>query len=74
MTVHRGIVESWSDDEGWGLLRAPDVDGPVFAHFSHIESDPNAFRSLRPGAAVSFAVERADQDGCDWRAVWVREG
>ncbi|HWD03201.1 MAG TPA: cold shock domain-containing protein [Amycolatopsis sp.] len=70
-TVHTGWVSSWHVDEGWGVLAARTVPGQVWAHCSNVDLD--GFRSLNPGAEVEFTVERAEQDGYHWRAVWVKE-
>lgn len=64
-----GIALSWSDDEGWGVLASPDVDGQVWAHFSNI--DAVGYRSLKPGEAVSFTYETPGQDGYPHRAIRV---
>jgi len=61
-----GHVESWSDDEGWGILRAPDGLS-VFCHFSQV--DLAGYRSLTPGTAVYFDYEEPGQDGCDTRVL-----
>jgi CspA family cold shock protein len=65
-----GTTLSWSDDEGWGVLASPDVDGGVWAHFSNI--DAVGYRSLKPGEAVQFTFETPGQDGNPHRAVRVR--
>ena len=40
-----GTVESWSDEDGWGVLRTP-AGLRVFCHFSHIAMP--GYRSLVP--------------------------
>lgn len=57
-----GIVESWDDETGWGLLRTPDGLS-VFCHFSKF--DVLEYRTLVPGSAVCFDYEVPGQDGCD---------
>ena len=70
------IVEWWSDEEGWGALCGSDeMPGGAFVHFSMIQTDPNEYRTLRPGQKVEAAIEGPlsyDQDGYRYRAtaVW----
>jgi CspA family cold shock protein len=66
-----GTVQRWDDEEGWGVLVSPEVEGTVFAHFSHIR-DMTGYRSLATSQQVEFEHESPGQDGCDHRAVWVR--
>lgn len=61
-----GTTLSWSDDEGWGVLASPDVDGQVWCHFSNI--DAPGYRSLKPDGAVLFTYETPGQDGYRHRA------
>lgn len=68
--VH-GTVDEWFEDEGWGRLRSPALDGLVFAHFSVI-SDQQGFRELQRGEAVTFTWEGLPQDGCRFSATDVR--
>ncbi|GLW09640.1 hypothetical protein Misp01_47690 [Microtetraspora sp. NBRC 13810] len=70
----RGEVVWWIDDEGWGLLRSPEIPGEVFAHFSSIVEPPGSFRSLTPGERVAFSWERVPQSGYDFRAIHVSRG
>jgi cold shock CspA family protein len=70
------IVEWWSDEEGWGALAEPEeVPGGAFVHFSAIQTDPEAYRTLRPGQRVDAVIEGPlpfEQDGYRYRAtaVW----
>lgn len=66
-------MKQWSDDEGWGVLVSPEVPGEVWAHFSQIVDDVDAYRSLSDGERVRFTCERypPGQDGYFWRAIWV---
>lgn len=68
--VHGTVVE-WFTEEGWGRLRSPELDGLVLAHFSMINTYAG-FRNLRPGQAVTFGWEPADQDGCQFLADDIR--
>lgn len=61
-----GHVESWSDEDGWGVLRAPDGRS-IFCHYSHV--DLAGHRTLTPGSAVYFDYEEPGQDGCDARVL-----
>jgi cold shock protein len=75
--VVRGTVKTWHDEEGWGVLVSPRVDGDVFAHFGHIEAE--GYRALDSGATVDFEYEPypEGQDEGDevyyYRATRVRE-
>jgi cold shock protein len=66
-----GVVKSWNDDEGWGVLISPEVPGEVFAHFMHIDAE--GYRSLDDGERVQFEWEHypAGQDGYFYRATRV---
>jgi CspA family cold shock protein len=66
-----GIVKTWDEDEGWGVLTSPNVPGEVFAHFSNIDAE--GYRSLRDGEHVRFDWEDfpAGQDGYFYRATRV---
>ena len=61
-----GMVDSWIDDDGWGVLRTPDGLS-VFCHFSQV--DLAGYGSLAPGTAVYFDYELPGQDGCDARVL-----
>jgi CspA family cold shock protein len=67
-----GIVKEWSDDDGWGVLVSPELEGTVFAHFIHIRGQGDGFRTFEDGTPVVFETDgHAGQDGCDHRASWV---
>ncbi|MGW4489342.1 cold-shock protein [Amycolatopsis sp. NPDC004368] len=70
-TVHTGWVVEWHGEQGWGVLDCRTLPERVWAHFSTIEMA--GFRRLDAGAEIEFTVERAEQDGYHWRAVWVKE-
>jgi CspA family cold shock protein len=61
-----GHVESWSDEDGWGVLRTPEGLS-VVCHYSDV--DLPGYRSLTPGTAVCFDYEEPGQDGCDARVL-----
>ncbi|WP_433499380.1 cold-shock protein [Sphaerimonospora sp. CA-214678] len=67
----RGMVVSWYDEEGWGVLRSPDLPSDVFAHFSTIAQLGQGYRSLSPGRRVRFTWEARPQDGYEFSAVEV---
>jgi CspA family cold shock protein len=65
----QATVKQWSDDEGWGVLSSPDVDGDVWAHYSALHVD--GFRTLRVGDTVSAEIVdigSPNQDGYRYRA------
>jgi cold shock protein len=64
-----GSVVVWHDDEGWGVIASPAVDGEVWTHFSNIVG--TGYRSLRRGQAVRLRYETPGQDGYPHRAVSV---
>ena len=73
MTV-QGLVKSWSDPEGWGVLTSPEVPGDVFAIFHVVEGE--GYKSLTPGATVRFDYEDAvpgGQYGCPFVATSVAQ-
>ncbi|WP_067125203.1 cold shock domain-containing protein [Microtetraspora malaysiensis] len=67
-----GVVASWSDEEGFGIVRSGDVPGDVFVHFSMISQRDAGYRSLTSGETVYFTWEAFPQDGCRIRAIEVR--
>jgi len=54
----RGSVKWFDPEKGWGFIRLDDGD-EVFVHHSDIQG--SGFRSLKDGAEVELAVERADR-------------
>ncbi len=66
-----GVVEWFSDEEGWGAISAPEVPGGCFVHFSIIET--SGYRTLRPGRRVRFTFEEPGflQDGYRYIALRV---
>lgn len=65
--VCSGVVRSWSEDDGWGVVDGPDVPGGCWAHVSTVAGDR---RSLRV-SACTWSWETPGQDGYDYRAVRV---
>lgn len=55
-----GMVESWDDVDGCGVLRAPDGTR-VWCHVSQV--DRPGYRTLAAGAPVVFDYETPGQDG-----------
>jgi cold shock protein len=70
--VTYGRVKRFSDEEGWGVLAAPDVPGEIWVHFSSIEMD--GYRNLVEGQQVELDYEHypPGQDGYFYRARRVR--
>jgi CspA family cold shock protein len=68
--VHKGVVEAWHDEDGWGVIRVAGQPGQVWAHFSAI--DAPGFRALTEGDEVELRAEQAEQDGYSRRATWIR--
>ncbi|GAB3676664.1 cold shock domain-containing protein [Angustibacter aerolatus] len=64
-----GVVRSWSDDDGWGVVDSEGTPGGCFAHFSHIQMD--GYHRLRPGQHVAFTAIPMQIEGCTWQAEWV---
>lgn len=68
MTI-KALVREWHDDEGWGVLDAPEVPGGCWAGFGQVAVA--GYRGLRAGQEVALVWERGPQDGFDFRAVQV---
>ena len=73
MGPYRGTAKEWSDDCGWGVLVAPDLEGTVFAHHVHIRGQGDGYRTLHSGQPVIFELDGSGrgQDGCEYRVSWV---
>lgn len=65
-----GIVRTWSDAEGWGILDSPETPGGCWAHYSAVVMD--GYHRLTASQAVSFEFEPGPQDGYDFRATLIR--
>ncbi len=68
MTV-RAVVREWHDDEGWGVVDAPEVPGGCWAGFGQVAIA--GYRRLATGQEVALDWEAARQDGYSSRAVAV---
>ena len=70
MAETRGVVREWHDDDGWGVVDAPEVPGGCWVGFGHVAVE--GYRALSAGQEVALEWERARQDGFDFRAkrVW----
>lgn len=62
----RGVVRSWSSDDGWGVIDASVMPGGCWAHFSVV--DMPGYRELHAGQAVIVDAETPGQDGYNYRA------
>ena len=76
-TVHAdrtaGVVRTWSDAEGWGVIDSDTTPGGAWTHVSNIAG--SGHRSLTPGQHVTFEPEMLvgrTQDGYRYRALDVR--
>lgn len=67
-----GVVTAWHPDEGWGVLRSPELSGSAFCHFSAI--DEARYVILEVGEEVSFTWSEVAQDDCKYSAVHVIRG
>ncbi|RZL74974.1 MAG: cold shock domain-containing protein [Rhodococcus sp. (in: high G+C Gram-positive bacteria)] len=68
-----GIVRTWIDEEGWGVIDSDATPGGAWTHFSNVAGP--GFRSLTPGQQASFEPETmvgGTQDGYHYRALDVR--
>ncbi|MFD9662880.1 cold shock domain-containing protein [Rhodococcus sp. NPDC059968] len=69
-----GIVRTWSDEEGWGVIDSDATPGGAWTHFSCVAG--SGFRSLTPGHQVTFEPETmvgGTQDGYHYRALDVQK-
>ena len=66
-----GVVQSWNNEQGWGVIESPETPGGCWCHFSHLAMD--GYRALEPGTLVEFLFEPGEQDGYHFRVVqaWV---
>ncbi len=66
----RATVRSFSNEEGWGVLDAPECPDGIFVHFSALQM--SCLRSIRAGQEVEAEVRTGDQDGYRFVATAVR--
>ena len=69
-----GIVRTWSNEEGWGVIDSDATPGGAWTHCSNLTG--SGFRSLTPGHHVTFEPETVvggTQDGYRYRARDVRK-
>ena len=66
-----GIVRSWVDEEGWGVIDSLETPGGCWAHYSHLSMA--GFRTLSAGDTVRLEWESPGflQDGFAFRSVRV---
>jgi CspA family cold shock protein len=72
-----GRVCQWDEENGWGVVESASFRDPVWVHYSVVDPDshgvlPGGFLNLFTDDEVEFTVERAEQDGYHWRALWVK--
>jgi cold shock protein len=63
------VVREWHDDEGWGVVDAPEVPGGCWVGFGQVAVA--GYRALQAAQPVALEWEAADQDGFAYRAVRV---
>jgi cold shock CspA family protein len=64
-----GICVQWNDEEGWGSVSAPGLEGEVWILFPMLVMD--GYGSLTPGQRVRFTYETPGQDGFPHRGIEV---
>jgi CspA family cold shock protein len=69
--THSGIVRTWLDGDGWGVIDSTATPGGCWCHFSSVDVD--GYRRLAVGAQVEFTFETVPQDGFEYRATaaWI---
>jgi cold shock CspA family protein len=69
----RATVRRFSNEEGWGVLEAPEYPDGIFVHFSAIQTE-NRRRSIGAGQKVEAEITsfRGEQDGYRFVATSVR--
>jgi CspA family cold shock protein len=76
LLVSRHAQAMFDDEEGWGVINAPEVPGGCFVHFSSVHMA--GYRNPAAGARVKFTFEKPPglQDGYAYRAleVWLQPG
>jgi cold shock protein len=64
-----GVVRTWNDEEGFGVIDSDDTPGGCGAVFAVIQAD--GYRTLHAGQLVQFRFIKARQDDCDFQALEV---
>jgi cold shock protein len=64
-----GIVQTFDEQEGWGVITGVLVPGGCFVHYSNVRID--GYRHLTAGQRVEFTFEDPGflQDGYRYRAI-----
>lgn len=63
----QGIVRTWLDEQGWGVIDSPETPGGCWTHFSAVAIA--GFKRLEAGQEVLLEWAPASQDGFAYRAV-----
>ncbi|RSM42776.1 cold-shock protein [Actinoplanes sp. ATCC 53533] len=63
----KAVVREWHDDEGWGVVDAPEVPGGCWAGFGAVAVA--GYRCLRPEQEVALEWQQGWQDGYSYRAL-----
>ena len=68
----RAKVVAWHGVDGWGAIEDSERPGRGFVHFMMIPG--TGYRELIVGQEVEYEWDGSPngQDGCEWRAAWVR--
>jgi CspA family cold shock protein len=61
-----GVVRSWDDEHGRGVIDSARTPGGCWTHYSAVAVEGH--RTLVPGERVLLEFEPADQDGYAYRA------
>lgn len=64
-----GIVRTWLDAEGWGVIDSAETPGGCWTHFSRVLV--SGYRTLQTGQSVNLEWEAAGQDGYSYRSLRV---
>lgn len=57
----RGTVKWFNSQKGYGFITPEEGEGDVFVHFSSIQVEGDAFRTLNEGDEVEFEIEQGDK-------------
>ena len=56
-----GTVKWFNSQKGYGFITPDEGEGDVFVHFSSIQVEGDAFRTLNEGDEVEFEVEQSEK-------------